>query len=116
MVTAVVLAQADIRRIPETAQEMLDVPEVAEVYSVAGEFDLVAMVRVREYEQMAEVVTERLARIPGVTRTVTLMAFRCYSRKDLERLWGLGMEDEAALHRQHSVPGTERGEETSGLA
>lgn len=96
MVTAIVLIQADRQRIPETAEALLQVPEVAEVYSVAGEFDLVAIVRVREYERMAEVVPEKLARTPGITRTVTLMAFQCYSRHDLERMWSIGLDEEAA--------------------
>lgn len=96
MVTAIVLMQVDRQRIPETAEALLEVREVAEVYSVAGEYDLVAIVRVHEYDQMAAVVPQKLARIPGILRTQTLMAFRCYSRHDLERLWGIGLDEEAA--------------------
>jgi DNA-binding Lrp family transcriptional regulator len=64
------------------------------VYSVAGDYDLVAMLRVKQYEDMAEVVPGKLQRLDGVTRTQTLMAFQCYSRHDLERLFSIGFEDE----------------------
>ncbi len=96
MVTAIVLINTERRRHAETAEALLELDEVKEVYSVAGAWDLVAIVRVRAYEQMAEVVPVKLARIPGIERTLTLMAFECYSRHDLERLWGIGLEDEAA--------------------
>jgi DNA-binding Lrp family transcriptional regulator len=57
---------------------------VSEVYSVSGEWDLVAMVRVSEYERIAQVVTEEFAKVPGVDRTQTLTAFRAYSKADIE--------------------------------
>ena len=94
MVTAIVLVQADRLKLQETAEKLLEVDEVKEVYSVAGEYDLVAIVRVRHYDQMAEVVPGKLARIDGLARTTTLMAFQCYSRRDLERMWGIGLEEE----------------------
>jgi DNA-binding Lrp family transcriptional regulator len=93
LVTAVVLSRAERQRLQETAEALLDVDEVKEVYSVAGEYDLVAIVRVRHYDQMAEVVPGRLARLNGITRTTTLMAFQCFSRRDLERMWGIGLEE-----------------------
>ena len=65
---------------------------VSEVYSVSGEWDLVAIVRVGEYERIAQVVTEEFARVPGVTRTQTLTAFRAYSRRDLEQAFDIGAE------------------------
>jgi DNA-binding Lrp family transcriptional regulator len=94
VVTAIVLVQADRLKLQETAEKLLEVDEVKEVYSVAGEYDLVAIVRVRHYDQMAEVVPGQLARIDGIARTTTLMAFQCYSRRDLERMWGIGLEEE----------------------
>ncbi|MCC6177355.1 MAG: Lrp/AsnC ligand binding domain-containing protein [Chloroflexi bacterium] len=97
MIAAVVLINTERGRISETAEALLEVPEVSEVYSVAGAYDLVAIVRVREYDQMAEVVPSRLARVPGITNTTTLMAFQCYSRRDLERMWGIGLDDETEL-------------------
>jgi DNA-binding Lrp family transcriptional regulator len=97
MIAAVVLINVERGRIAETAEALLQFAEVGEVYSVAGPYDLVAIVRVREYEQMAEVVPTRLAAIPTITSTSTLMAFQCYSRRDLERMWGIGLDDESTL-------------------
>lgn len=94
MITAIVLIQSQRGRILELAQELLELPEVAEVYSVAGEYDLVAILRVKEYDAMAEVVPGKLQSLSGVQRTTTLMAFQCYSRHDLERLFSIGFEDE----------------------
>lgn len=96
MVTAIILITADRTSIPETAQALLELDEVKEVYSVAGQYDLVAIARVRHYDQMAELVPQKMARIPGIVRTTTLMAFQCYSRRDLERMWAIGMEEESA--------------------
>jgi DNA-binding Lrp family transcriptional regulator len=95
MVTAIVLIQAQMGRTAHVAEALLQHPEVSEVYSVAGEYDLVAMVRVPQYEQMAEAVPQKLASVDGIERTHTLMAFQCFSRHDLERMWGIGMENEA---------------------
>lgn len=97
MIAAVVLINTERGRIAETAEALLELPEVAEVYSVAGPYDLVAIVRVRQYEQMAEVVPTRLSAMPTITSTTTLMAFQCYSRRDLERMWGIGLDDESTL-------------------
>jgi DNA-binding Lrp family transcriptional regulator len=84
MVAAVVLVRAVREGIPETAQAIADIEGVAEVYSVSGEWDLVAIVRVTAWEQIATVVTEKLAQIRGIERTHTLTSFRVYSRRDLE--------------------------------
>jgi DNA-binding Lrp family transcriptional regulator len=92
MVSTVVLAVCDIHRIPETAQAVADLPEVSEVYSVAGDFDLVIMVRVREHDELARVVSEGIAKIPGIMRTQTLVAFKVYSRHDVEALFSVGFE------------------------
>ena len=96
MVTTVVLAVCDIHRIPETAQAIADIPDVSEVYSVAGDFDLVIMVRVRNHDDLAHVVTNVIAKIPGIERTQTLVAFKVYSRHDVEALFSLGFEEEIA--------------------
>ena len=93
MVTTVVLAVCDIHQVPETAQAIADLPGVSEVYSVAGDFDLVIMVRVREHDEFARVVTEGIARVPGVERTQTLVAFKVFSRHDVEALFSVGFED-----------------------
>ncbi|HEU4488580.1 MAG TPA: Lrp/AsnC ligand binding domain-containing protein [Actinomycetota bacterium] len=97
MVTTVVLAVCDIHRVPETAQEIADLPEVSEVYSVAGDYDLVIMVRTRQHEELAKVVTESIARVAGVERTQTLVAFKVYSRHDVEALFSIGLEDQPEL-------------------
>lgn len=92
MVHAFVLIDAQPARIAALATELADVPGVAEVYSVSGEADLVAVIRVRQHDELAEVVTRRLAGLPGITRTRTLVAFQAYSRHDLEAMWDLGSE------------------------
>ena len=84
MVTAIVLIKADVARIPETAEAIAQIPQVSEVYSVTGEFDLVAMVRVRGHEELGDVIPGTLNKVPGVTHTETHIAFRTYSRHDLE--------------------------------
>ena len=93
MVHAVVLIQCEIDRIPEAAQAIADLEGVSEVYSVAGEFDLVAIVRVAEHEDLARVIPGGVAKVDGVVRTETLIAFQVYSRHDLERLFSLGFEE-----------------------
>jgi DNA-binding Lrp family transcriptional regulator len=95
MVTTVVLATCDIHRVPETAQAVADIDEVSEVYSVAGDYDLVIMVRVRNHDDLARVVTESIGRIDGIQRTQTLVAFKVYSRHDVESLFSLGFEEES---------------------
>ncbi|MGH2787650.1 MAG: Lrp/AsnC family transcriptional regulator [Actinomycetota bacterium] len=94
MVTTVVLAVCDIHRVPETAQAVADIAEVSEVYSVAGDYDLVIMVRVRNHDDLARVVTEEIAKIDGIERTQTLVAFKVYSRLDVESLFSLGFDEE----------------------
>jgi DNA-binding Lrp family transcriptional regulator len=95
VVTTVVLAVCDIHRIPETAQAVADLPEVSEVYSVAGDYDLVIMVRVRDHDDLARVVSEEIAKVPGIERTQTLVAFKVYSKHDVEALFSVGFEGEA---------------------
>ncbi|MBC7898339.1 MAG: Lrp/AsnC ligand binding domain-containing protein [Cytophagaceae bacterium] len=92
MITTIVLIKADPKRIPDTAREIAGIDGVQEVYSVSGEWDLVAIVRVAEYQDIAEVVTERFPAVTGITRTQTLTAFRAYSRKDLEQAWDIGVD------------------------
>ena len=90
MVTAIVLVRTDVAAIPETGEAIAQIPEVSEVYSVTGEFDLVAMVRVRSHEDLAAVIPGRLNRVPGVNHTETHIAFATYSRHDLEAAFSLG--------------------------
>ena len=92
MVHAFVLIDAKPARIADLAGELADVDGVAEVYSVAGEADLVAIVRVRRHDELADVVTRRISELEGITNTRTLVAFQAYSRRDLEAMWDLGSE------------------------
>jgi len=93
VVTAIVLIKADVARIPETAEAIAQIPAVTEVYSVTGEFDLVAMVRVRGHEELGDVIPGTLNKISGVTHTETHIAFRTYSRHDLEAAFALGYSE-----------------------
>ena len=92
MITAIVFVKADVAQIPEVAEAIADLDGVSEVYSVTGQIDLVAMVRVREHEQIARVVTEQINTVPGVTDTETHIAFRTYSSHDLEAAFSLGLD------------------------
>ena len=92
MITAIVLVRAAVDRIPEIAQEIADLAGVSEVYSVAGDVDLIALVRVRRHEELAEVIAGRLNKVPGVRETQTHIAFQAYSRHDLEATFSLGIE------------------------
>lgn len=93
MVHAVVLVQCEIDEIPEAAQAIADLEGVSEVYSVAGEFDLVAVVRVAEHDDLARVIPGGIAKVDGVMRTETLIAFQVYSKHDLERLFAIGFDE-----------------------
>jgi DNA-binding Lrp family transcriptional regulator len=92
MVNAVVLIGCAIDRIPEAAQVIAGIDGVSEVYSVAGEYDLVAVVRVPSHEDLARVIPQGVARVGGVVRTETLIAFQVYSRHDLEAMFSVGFE------------------------
>ncbi len=92
MITAIVFVEADVARIPEVATQIADLDGVSEVYSVTGGIDLIALIRVRSIDRVAEVVAERLNRVPGVVDTETHIAFRAYSSHDLEAAFSLGAE------------------------
>ena len=92
MITAIVFVQADTARIPEVAEEIAALQGVTEVYSVTGTIDLVAIVRVRDTEAVADVVADRLNKVDGVLDTETHIAFKSYSRHDLEAAFSLGAE------------------------
>lgn len=92
MITAIVFVQAAVDRIPEVAQAIAQLPEVSEVYSVTGEIDLIALVRVRRHEDIADAVADRLNKVDGVLSTETHVAFRAYSRHDLDAVFSIGAE------------------------
>jgi len=92
VITAIVLIDAATDAIPEVAAAVADLEGVSEVYSVAGDVDLIAVVRVREFDQVAEVIAGRINKVPGVLETDTHIAFRSYSRHDLEAAFSIGFE------------------------
>jgi DNA-binding Lrp family transcriptional regulator len=90
MTHAVVLVQAERHALGVLGPALAELDGVAEVYSVTGEWDFVAMVRVREQRALADLVTQRLSEVPGVARTQTMVAFEVFSRHDLEALFSVG--------------------------
>ena len=92
MITAIVQVYTAADRIPETAQAIADLDGVSEVYSCAGDVDLIAIVKVAEHEQLADVIAGRLSKIEGVRRTDTHIAFRSYSRVDTEATFSVGLD------------------------
>jgi DNA-binding Lrp family transcriptional regulator len=92
-VHAVVLVQCEIDEIPEAAQAIAEIDGVSEVYSVAGEFDLVAIARVAAHDDLARVIPGGIAKVEGVARTETLIAFQVFSRHDLDRLFSIGFDE-----------------------
>jgi DNA-binding Lrp family transcriptional regulator len=90
MTHAIVLVQADASALGTLGGELADIDGVAEAYSVTGEWDFVAILRLREQDQLAQVVTGRLSQLQGVKRTQTMVAFEVYSRHDLEALFSVG--------------------------
>jgi DNA-binding Lrp family transcriptional regulator len=92
MITAIVMITTDADKIPEVAEAIAGLEGVSEVYSVAGDVDLIAVVRVREFDAIAEVIAGRLSKIDGVVHTDTHIAFRAYSRHDLDATFSLGLD------------------------
>ena len=93
MITAIVLIKASVDRIPEIAETIAALEGVSEVYSVTGTYDLVALVRVRAHEELAEVIPGQLNKVPGVESTETHIAFRTYSRHDLDAAFAIGLDE-----------------------
>ena len=92
MLTAIVLIKATSDRIPEVAQEISNIKGITEVYSVTGDWDLIAMVRVREHERLADVIADQMSKVKGVVSTNTNIAFRTYSEHDLDAAFSLGTD------------------------
>ena len=90
MITTIVLVRAEPRAIPRCAIALAGIDGVSEVYSVSGDWDLVALLRVPQYEDIARIVTEQFPNVPGLQRTTTLTAFRAYSKDDVEQAWDIG--------------------------
>jgi len=92
MVSAIVLLKVETGKINELAQSLADHEGVSEVYSVAGQYDLVAILRVPENDRIAEVVTNHILKSDGLISSETLIAFRTFSRHDLDRIFSIGLE------------------------
>jgi DNA-binding Lrp family transcriptional regulator len=92
VITALVLLNVEPGRVRSLAEELLAIDGVTECYSVAGPYDLVAVVRVREHDQLSDLVTERIAAHDGITATETLIAFRSFAKRDLGMLWDIGAD------------------------
>jgi DNA-binding Lrp family transcriptional regulator len=92
VITAIVMVAVEANRIPEVAEAIAGLDGVSEVYSVAGDVDLIAIVRVTEFDAIAEVIAGRLSKVDGVVHTDTHIAFRAYSRHDLESTFSLGLD------------------------
>ncbi|MEM3400370.1 MAG: Lrp/AsnC ligand binding domain-containing protein [Candidatus Micrarchaeia archaeon] len=93
MITAIVLIEAEVGAAIDVAEKVAALPEVREAYTVAGNYDVVAIVCVKEFEETSRVVVGKISNIPGVKKTTTLFAFECFSRYDVERMWGVGFEE-----------------------
>jgi DNA-binding Lrp family transcriptional regulator len=93
VITAIVLVETSTELVPEAAERIAEIDGVREVYSVTGDVDLVAIVRVPQHDDLAEVIADRLGKVPGVVKTQTYLAFRQYSKPDLEAAFDLGLDD-----------------------
>lgn len=94
MVNAVVLINTEREKINDVAQKLAAMNGISEVFSVGGRYDLVAIIRVTTNDEMAELVTNEMLLVDGITDSETLIAFRVFSRHDLERMFSIGMDDE----------------------
>ena len=92
MVTALVHLNAERSKINAVAEKITDMKGVTEVYSVAGQYDLAAVVRVKTNEDLADVVTKRMLAVTGITKSETLIAFQVYSKHDLDSMFAIGFE------------------------
>lgn len=92
MVTAIILLNVERKKIKTVAEQLVDIEGITEVYSVTGRFDLVAIIRVGKDDDLAELVTDELADLEGILATETMIAFRAYSKHDLDRMFAIGFE------------------------
>lgn len=92
MITSIVLIKTSVDQIPEIAEQIASLEGVSEVYSVTGAHDLIAMVRVAQHDDLADVIPGRISKVPGVASTETHIAFRTYSQHDLEAAFAIGLD------------------------
>jgi DNA-binding Lrp family transcriptional regulator len=92
MTTAFILMNVETGRLKSLAEELLEIDGITEVYSIAGEWDLIAVARVREHEALSDLITEHVAALRGIVKTETLIAFRAFSKRDLGLMWDIGVD------------------------
>ena len=92
MTTAVILLNCERGKVNAVAQNLAEIPGITEVFSVAGRWDLVAMIRVRQDEELADLVTTKMLQVDGILETETLIAFQAFSKHDIEAAFSLGGE------------------------
>ena len=92
MVTAIVLLTVERDSTNTIAEKLAELPGVSEVYSIAGRYDLAAIVRVKDNDDLARIVTDHVRKVEGITNSETLISFRVFSKHDLERMFSIGME------------------------
>jgi DNA-binding Lrp family transcriptional regulator len=92
MVTAFILINVERPRLKSIADDLLAIEGIAEVYSVAGPYDIIAIARLKEHEELSDLVTEGIGGLEGIVNTETLIAFRSFSKKDLGLLWDIGVD------------------------
>lgn len=92
MLTAIVLIKTSADRIPEVAQDISNIKGITEVYSVTGDWDLIAIAKVGKHEDLADVIADRLSKVPAVVHTTTHIAFRSYSKEDLDEAFSMGFD------------------------
>jgi DNA-binding Lrp family transcriptional regulator len=93
VITAIVFIKADVARIPQIAREIAAIGGVSEVYSVTGEIDLIALLRVRDHDDVADLVPDHINKVAGIVSTETHIAFRAYSTYDLEAAFSMGVDE-----------------------
>ncbi len=94
MFTAFVMIQAERRRLQDVARQLAEIPGVEEVYSITGDWDIIAVLRLKDYNDLAEIVTGKMVEVPGIVRTNTHLAFRAFPQSLLERSFSVGLEEE----------------------
>jgi len=93
MVTALVLLNADRGKVNQVAETLAGMKGISEVYSVAGQYDLAAIIRVESNDRLADLVTNEMLQVDGITKSETLVSFRVHSKHDLDQMFSIGFED-----------------------
>ena len=87
MITSIVMIKCETGQVKSVSEAIVDIDGVAEVYSITGEWDILTIIRVKEFDSLATIVSEKIASTPGIAKTITTMAFRCYSKHGMEKMW-----------------------------